>query len=355
MKRYFKEDFDPAIYNSSGNISLDDAAVVDSINSNLEVETSCAFITPYVALEKIRKVLAYYKIFLPKGNMLDQNHGNDVFEISQFGEMMGMRDTGEVVTKNNSSLFMYFEWSLNEKGMYDIFASIVDQSDLDEILSDYEAEVEDDETDLQEEHSIGDHTKTLYRIVNASKAAKQNSDINSYVEHEKQGKTFTQMCEESMPNPKKKFSSILANKAVSLSKRMQNEGYESREAERNWKRVKLHGKAGKASAVMMNKGDLKGAKKKLNMMKRLSKKLSEPDKIDEVSREWLDKKASRGFDLARAYTWKDNYKRADKKYNQIKMIGKYIQKKGMKKPPESPKEEPDELQKRYDELKYKGD
>jgi len=85
MKRfneYLAEDFDPAIYNHDGGISIDDPTVVDAINSNLEVTTANVFRTPYNALEDVRKVLEYYKIFLPKAIFLDQNHGNDVFEIS---------------------------------------------------------------------------------------------------------------------------------------------------------------------------------------------------------------------------------------------------------------------------------
>lgn len=147
MKRfteYLNEDFDPAIYNSDGGISIEDPSVVDAINSNLEVATACACRTPYNSLEEIRKVLAYYKIFLPKSIFLDQTDGNDVFEISQFGEKTGMNDQGEVVTANNSSLFVYFEWSVNERGMYDTFACVCDQEELDNILADFDSETGDD-------------------------------------------------------------------------------------------------------------------------------------------------------------------------------------------------------------------
>jgi hypothetical protein len=153
MKRYteyLNEDFDPAIYNSDGGISIDDPSVIDAINSNLDASTSCSFRTPYNALEEVRKILAYYKIFLPKSIFLDQNHGNDVFEISQFGEKSGINDNGEVVTASDSPLFVYFEWSLNEKGMYDIFTSIVDEDELDEVMDDFDAEMSSDEGDLQE-------------------------------------------------------------------------------------------------------------------------------------------------------------------------------------------------------------
>lgn len=150
LNEYLNEDFDTAVYNSDGGISIDDPTVVDAINAALERATAHPCRTPYVALEEVRKILAYYKIFLPKSIFLDQNHGNDSFQISQFGDKMGMNNQGEVMTAHPSPLFVYFEWELNEMGRYDIFASVVNEDELDEILSDYESETDEDETDLQE-------------------------------------------------------------------------------------------------------------------------------------------------------------------------------------------------------------
>jgi hypothetical protein len=178
MKRfteYLNEDFDPAIYNSDGAISINDPTVIDAMNSNLDASTSSSFRTPYNALEEVRKVLAYYKIFLPKSIFLDQNHGNDVFEISQFGEKMGMNNDGEVVAASDSSLFLYFEWSMDEKGMYDAFASVVNDEELEEIMTDFDAEVEDDESELNE--SIAEKTKMLYKLVNKMNAEKQMTEM----------------------------------------------------------------------------------------------------------------------------------------------------------------------------------
>lgn len=230
FNEYLKEDFDPAIFNADGGMSINDPTVMDAINSNLEVSTSCKFRTPYNALEEIRKVLAYYKIFLPKSMFLDENHGNDVFEVSQFGEKMGMNNQGEVVTASDSPMFVYFEWSLNEKGMYDAFAALVNQDELDEILADYDAEVSDDETDLTEERSIGNVSKMLYKLVNQMKASKQSDDVDSLINHEKQGKTFTQMNEEPMPNTKKMMAAKMAKKKVSLA----NMNKEETQVDESW-------------------------------------------------------------------------------------------------------------------------
>lgn len=180
MKRfteYLNEDFDTAIFNHDGGISIKDPSVVDAINSNLELATGCDCRTPYIALEEIRKILAYYKIFIPKSIFLDQNHGNDVFEVSQFGEKMGMNNQGEVVTANDSPLFVYFEWSLNEKGMYDIFTCLCDQEELDEILADYDSEVESDE-DIQEEVMPDPKKKMGAKKVTLSNMMRKEETLN---------------------------------------------------------------------------------------------------------------------------------------------------------------------------------
>lgn len=59
----------------------------------------------------------------------------------------------------------------------------------------------------------------LYRIVNQAKAAKQSDDVDSLINHEKQGKTFTQVNEKVMPNIGRKVS---ANK-VTLPNMMRQE------------------------------------------------------------------------------------------------------------------------------------
>jgi hypothetical protein len=198
MKRfteYLNEDFDPAIYNSDGGISIEDPSVVDAINSNLEVATACSYRTPYNSLEEIRKVLAYYKIFLPKSIFLDQTDGNDVFEISQFGEKTGMNNQGEVVTANDSSLFVYFEWSVNERGMFDTFACICNQQELDDVLADFDSETGDDLNeqampDLKKK--MGAKKVTLPNMMRKEETVNEISyDLAKSAEHEAAKKYYT--------------------------------------------------------------------------------------------------------------------------------------------------------------------
>lgn len=145
--RNIVEDFDPSTNVEGGSIDINDEAVVDAINRNISAITSNAIVTPYVALEKIRKVLAYYKIFIPQTVFLEGDEGNEVFEISQFGEKFGVTDTGEFKSKNDDNLYLYFEWMTNDDGMIDVFAEIVDDEDLEELLADFDEEGEEDEND----------------------------------------------------------------------------------------------------------------------------------------------------------------------------------------------------------------
>lgn len=145
--RYIQEDFDPSINVEGGSIDINDDAVEDAINRYLSAVTARSVVTPYIALEKIRKILAYYKIFIPQTVFLEGDEGNEVFEISQFGDKMGMTDDGEVKVNDSDGLYLYFEWMMNEEGLFDIFSEIVDEEELDELLADFDDEGEDEGND----------------------------------------------------------------------------------------------------------------------------------------------------------------------------------------------------------------
>ena len=131
---------------------VSDPSVRNKINAQLEYITARDFLTPYVGLEAVRKILAYSNIFVPNTVFLEKTSGYDIFDADQFGEKMGMTNDGEVVTAPSSPFKVYFEWKLNDGGEYDIFCSIVTDDELEELLADTEEEDEDEEEEMNEEN-----------------------------------------------------------------------------------------------------------------------------------------------------------------------------------------------------------
>ena len=125
MTRNLREEVDIAPYVERGFIGVSDHAVRDNINTLLNGALGQCFITPYIALEKVRKVLAYFQIFIPKTTFLEGDRGVEVFEVNQFGNISGMNNNGEVVTKVDSPYNIYFEYKMNDRGLYDVFCEIV--------------------------------------------------------------------------------------------------------------------------------------------------------------------------------------------------------------------------------------
>lgn len=136
-----------------GKVDVHDHAVRNNINAFLNGELACNVVTPYVALNKANKVLANFHIFLPKAPYMEDDHGVHVFKLKQFGKVAGMRNDGTVVTKVEQPYSLYFEWKRNERGMFDVFAEIVTDEELADLLDAVEEDVSEDQ--LDEEFEIG--------------------------------------------------------------------------------------------------------------------------------------------------------------------------------------------------------
>jgi hypothetical protein len=118
-------------------------------------------------MEMVRKVLAPFSIFPPSMNFLDGDSGHEVFEISQFGDKMGMTNDGTVVVKNADPYFVYFEYAMNDRGSFDIFCEIVTEDELSEIMSDIEDEMENGDTtngDMEDAEDSFDEYKSENQI-----------------------------------------------------------------------------------------------------------------------------------------------------------------------------------------------
>jgi hypothetical protein len=146
FKEFLNEEMMPFAQTEKGFVGVDNGPVRDNINIHLASVTARPHATPYHALEMVRKVLAPFSIFPPQTNFLDGDSGHEVFPISQFGNKMGMTNDGTVVVKNYDPYYIYFEYQMNDRGSFDIFCEIVEESELQEILDDMESEMEDGDT-----------------------------------------------------------------------------------------------------------------------------------------------------------------------------------------------------------------
>jgi len=146
FKEFLNEEMMPFAKTEKGFVGVDNGPVRDNINIHLASVTARPHATPYHALEMVRKVLAPFSIFPPQTNFLDGDSGHEVFPIKQFGDKMGMTNDGTVVVKNYDPYYIYFEYQMNDRGSFDIFCEIVEESELQEILDDMESEMEDGDT-----------------------------------------------------------------------------------------------------------------------------------------------------------------------------------------------------------------
>ena len=152
--RHLKEEVNPTSFTDRGVLDISNSAVRDNINTLLAGSTKSCKLTPYIALEKARKVLAYFHIHLPATPFMEGDHGVQVFNINQFGHLYGMKDNGEVVTKdeNTNPYYVYFEYRQNDRGMFDIFCEIVTEEEMHSLTDAGGKSMSDDEpTDDREE------------------------------------------------------------------------------------------------------------------------------------------------------------------------------------------------------------
>ena len=143
FKQFLEEEDSKAIVQTGINSkSIDNNVTKEIINSRLATVTSHEFLTPYIALGSISRVLAYANIIVPQYTFLDRHEGEVVFDATQFGKMSGVNTDGTKVDAD-SGHFVYFSYVMNDDGHYDCFAALVDQDELDDIL-DIEGEDEED-------------------------------------------------------------------------------------------------------------------------------------------------------------------------------------------------------------------
>src|SRR4249920_333819 len=122
-----------------GIVDIESESVREDINALLIRATACSSLTPYIAFYQIVKVLGAFHIHLPH-TMLSGERGHKIFDINQFGLKTGMNNDGKVVTADPSEYKLYFEYEMNDRGMFDVYCEIIDGQELDEIQDDIDLE-----------------------------------------------------------------------------------------------------------------------------------------------------------------------------------------------------------------------
>lgn len=117
---------------------LENKATRDTLNAALARVTAEPFITPYIGLGVVSKILAYAHIIVPQNVFFAKDSGEMVFKVTTnmpFGpdihQQWGSQDEG-------SGYFVYFSYDLTDAGFYNVFAELVSSAELDELLEDEE-------------------------------------------------------------------------------------------------------------------------------------------------------------------------------------------------------------------------
>jgi len=170
------EETNPFAGTPEGLVGIEDSATRDYLNALLAGITAGHFLTPYIALERVSKVLANYQIFPPRTSFLEGDSGSAIWPVNQFGGKFGMNNDGEVGYAPTSDYSIYFEYRMSDAGMFVIYCEVVNQEELDEILADVEDEMNyDDEDDINEATLAGPETGT-HKIPGASKNVKSPAE-----------------------------------------------------------------------------------------------------------------------------------------------------------------------------------
>ena len=134
FKKFLEEEDSKAIVQTGLNSkSIDNSVTKEIINSRLANATSNPFLTPYIALGSIARILAYVNIVVPQYTFLDRDEGEVVFDATQVGQIAGVNLDGSPA-RSEAEHFIYFSYSMNDEGYYDCFAALVDSDELEDIM-----------------------------------------------------------------------------------------------------------------------------------------------------------------------------------------------------------------------------
>jgi hypothetical protein len=156
FQKFISEEVLPTAMVQDGNFDLRNDEVRDQINMILAGICSRSHVTPYVTLRKVSKALAYFSIFLPKKTFLEGQKGVEVYEMMQFGEKMGMNDSGEFIREVPPTYYLFFDYR-GMLGAFSCMAKVVDKAELDKLLDHAETtmkECADDKVTQSERNAV---------------------------------------------------------------------------------------------------------------------------------------------------------------------------------------------------------
>ena len=134
FKKFLEEEDSKAIVQTGLNSkSIDNSVTKEIINSRLANATANEFLTPYIALGSVARILAYVNIVVPQYTFLDRDEGEVVFDATQVGQIAGVNLDGSPA-RSEADHFIYFSYSMNDDGYYDCFAALVDSDELERIM-----------------------------------------------------------------------------------------------------------------------------------------------------------------------------------------------------------------------------
>ena len=186
FKKFLEEEDSKAIVQTGLNSkSIDNSVTKEIINSRLANATSNPFLTPYIALGSIARILAYVNIVVPQYTFLDRDEGEVVFDATQVGQIAGVNLDGSPA-RSEADHFIYFSYSMNDEGYYDCFAALVDSDELEDIMDmggdddvdqfDVDQKVNEEQIDELSKDTLGSYALKAHRIGDLAKGMPKNAN-----------------------------------------------------------------------------------------------------------------------------------------------------------------------------------
>lgn len=148
FRDYLREEVIPTALVKDGSIDLHNPAVRENVNILLDGAVAHTCVTPYIALNKVRKILSNFHVELPKKAYMEGDKGVEVYEIHQFGHKMGMNNDGEFIKDMPPTCYLFFKYQAIGH-MFSVVARILEKAELDKYLDYAETSLAEDAQEQQ--------------------------------------------------------------------------------------------------------------------------------------------------------------------------------------------------------------